>query len=112
LITEEMLLQYKEYFMSKPGRCKDFEYEFKVTSKETLAGHSSSTPLLEDNITKVSSSGHINPLTIVLRECKSPRIVVVRDTTQLAAGWYNYRPLATCTWLTKYWFFGISVCLG
>jgi hypothetical protein len=81
------LLTYKNSFTAKPGRCKAFQYEFKVEPKEQLVGHSRPIPfavrgavraqikqLLYDKIIEPSDSSYLNPLTIVLREGKSPRI--------------------------------------
>jgi hypothetical protein len=82
-----VLLTYKNFFTSKPGRCNTFQYEFKVTPEEQLIGHSRPIPfavrsavrtqikqLLEDNIIEPSDSSYLNPLTIVLKEGRSPRI--------------------------------------
>jgi hypothetical protein len=82
-----ILLKYKCNFMSSPGRCKVFQYKFKVAPEGQLVGHSRPIPfavrsavraqikqLLEDGIIKPSDSSYLNPLTIVLREGKSPRI--------------------------------------
>jgi hypothetical protein len=83
----DVLLQHKKIFTSKPGQCNLFQYEFKVTPEELLVGHSQSIPcavrsavraqikqMLEDKIIEPSDSSYRNPLTIVLREGKSPRI--------------------------------------
>jgi hypothetical protein len=82
-----VLLTYKGSFTSKPGRCNTFQYEVKVAPEEKPVGHSRPIQLavrsalraqikqlLEDKTIEPSDSSYLNPLTIVLREGKSPRI--------------------------------------
>jgi hypothetical protein len=92
-----MPLQYKDNFTSKPGKCKDFKYRFEVAQSEPIVGRTRPVPfslrsvvrtqieqLLEDGIIEYSNSCHVNPLTVVFREGKSPRICVdARRVNQL-----------------------------
>jgi hypothetical protein len=77
----ELLLKYQEYFTSRPGRCNNFEYTFRVNHKEPIVGHTRPIPfsirpkvqeqiqrMIKDGIIEPSDSIHINPLTIVVRE--------------------------------------------
>jgi hypothetical protein len=81
-----VLLRYKKFFTSKPGRCNTSQYEFKVSPGQ-LVGHSRPIPfavrsavraqikqLLEDKIIESSDPSYLNALTIVLRQGNSPRI--------------------------------------
>jgi hypothetical protein len=82
-----MPLKYKANFSSKPGLCKIFEYEFEVECSEPIVGHTRQIPfsvrpavreqirqMMADNVLEISTSSYVNPLTIVLREEKKPRI--------------------------------------
>ena len=40
----DVLLRYKKFFTSKPGRCNLLQYGFKVTPEEPLVGHSRPIP--------------------------------------------------------------------
>jgi hypothetical protein len=93
----EMLLQYKDNFTSKPGKCKDFEHRFEVEQSGPTVGRTRPVPfslrsvvrtqieqLLDDGLIEYSNSCHLNPLTIVLRDGTSPRICVgARRVSQL-----------------------------
>jgi hypothetical protein len=83
----DVLSRYKKFFTSIPGRCRLFQYEFKVTPGEPLVGHNRPIPfavgstvraqikqMLEDKTIEPSDSSYLNTLTIVLREGKSPRM--------------------------------------
>jgi hypothetical protein len=83
----QILLKYKDSFSSRPGKCKDFEYSFDVDNRQAIVGTSRLIPfklhhevreqiqqLLTDGIIEHSNSSYINPLTIVPRPGKAPRI--------------------------------------
>jgi hypothetical protein len=79
----DMLLEYQKYFTARPGKCTLMKYQFEVTSPEAIVGTSRPMPfavraqisqLLEDNIIELSNLSFINPLTVVLRQGKTPRI--------------------------------------
>jgi predicted aspartyl protease len=82
-----MLLKYKGYFSSRPGRCRNFTYAFEVKDKADVMSTSRLIPfklrhevreqiqqLLADGVIEHSSSSYVNPLTIVPRPGKAPRI--------------------------------------
>jgi hypothetical protein len=71
----------------KPGRCKDFEYQFNIQGKPPKQMSSRPIPfalrkqvreqiqeMVADGILDESFSDYVNPLTIVPKENKSPRI--------------------------------------
>jgi hypothetical protein len=75
-----MLLQYKDNFTSKPGKCKDFEYRFEVARSGPKVGRTRPSLFLtvrransEQMLDEYSNSCQLNPLTILLRDGKSPR---------------------------------------
>ena len=39
-----MLLKYRAHFMSRPGLCKVFEYEFEVQCSKPIVGHTRPIP--------------------------------------------------------------------
>ena len=84
-----MLSKYRAHFTSKPGLCNLFEYEFEVQFSELIVCHTRPIPfsvrpadreqikkMMADNILEISTLSHVNPLTIVLRDGKAPRIFV------------------------------------
>jgi predicted aspartyl protease len=83
-----MLLKYKAQFTSKPGLCKLIEYEFEVQGSDPLVGHTRPIPFsvrpavreqirqMTDGVLEVSNSSYVNPLTIVMKEGREPRICV------------------------------------
>jgi len=84
-----MLSKYRAHFTSKSGLCNLFEYEFEVQGSEPIVGHTRPIPfsvrpavreqirqMIADNVLEISTSNHVNPLTIVLRDGKAPRICV------------------------------------
>jgi len=84
-----MLSKYRAHFTSKPGLCKIFEYEFEVQCLEPIVGHTRPIPfsvrpavreqirqMTADNVLEISTSSHVNPLTVLLRDGKAPRICV------------------------------------
>jgi hypothetical protein len=85
----EVLLRYTEFFTTRPGKCKVYEYNFNITDTTPIIGHSRPVPysvragvrkqieqMMEDGILELSDSSFINPLTIVHRENKEPRICI------------------------------------
>jgi hypothetical protein len=85
----EVLLTYTEVLTTRPGKCKAYEYKFNITDTTPIIGHSRTVPykvragvrkqielMLEDGMLELSDSSFINPLTIVHRENKEPRICI------------------------------------
>jgi hypothetical protein len=85
----ELLSKYADSFTDRPGKCKVFEYEFRLTDPKPTTGYSRSIPfamrpiirkqieqMLADDILEVSNSPFINPMTVVPRPGKSPRLCV------------------------------------
>jgi hypothetical protein len=83
----QILLKYKDSFSARPGKCRDFEYSFEVDDRQDIVGTSRLIPfklrhevreqiqqILTDGIIEHSNSSYINPLTIVPRPGKAPRI--------------------------------------
>jgi len=77
------------HFTSKPGLCNLFEYEFEVQCSDPTLGHTRPIPfsvrpaireqirqMMADSVLEISTSSHVKPLTIVLRDGKVPRICV------------------------------------
>ena len=84
-----MLSKYMAHFTSKPGLCNLFEYEFEVQCSDPTLGHTRPIPfsvrpaireqirqMMADSVLEISTSSHVKPLTIVLRDGKVPRICV------------------------------------
>ena len=84
-----MLSKYRAHFTSKPGLCNLYEHKFGVQCSEPTVGHTRPIPfsvrpavreqirqMMADNVLEISTSSHVNPLTIVLRDGKAPRICV------------------------------------
>jgi hypothetical protein len=74
---------------ARPGKCSLFKYKFKVETDRPIVGYSRLIPfsvrpavreqitqMFNDNILEISNSSFLNPLTIVNREGKKPRICV------------------------------------
>jgi hypothetical protein len=85
----EILLIYTEFLTTRPGKCKVYEYKFNITNTAPIIGHSRPVPysarpgvrkqieqVMKDEILELSESSFINPLTIVYRENKEPRICI------------------------------------
>jgi hypothetical protein len=83
----DLLVEYKESFTSKPGKCTLMMYRFDVHDEQSVIGTSRPIPfgvraavkeqinqLLEDGIIEPSTSSYINPLTVAIRPGKAPRI--------------------------------------
>jgi hypothetical protein len=49
--------------------------------------------MLEDNIIEVSSSGHLNPLTIVIKACMSADVIMLCHTWQKKTHFAAYSSL-------------------
>jgi hypothetical protein len=84
-----MLSKYRAHFTSKPGLYNIFEYEFEVQCSEPIVGHTRTIPfsvrpavreqirqMMADNVLEISTSSHVNPLTVVLSDGKAPGICV------------------------------------
>ena len=84
-----MLPKYRAQFISKPGKCKIFEYESDVQSSEPFVGHTRPISfsvrsavreqirqMMAESVLGISTSSHVNPLTTALRDGKAPRICV------------------------------------
>jgi hypothetical protein len=82
-----LLVPYLDHFTHKPGKCNLMTYKFEVENPGAIVGHSRAIPfsarkelrgqieqMLKDGIIEHSNSTYWNPLTVVLREGKSPRI--------------------------------------
>jgi hypothetical protein len=82
-----LLVKYEDAFTTKPGKCKNFSYKFDVNCPEPIVGHSRPIPfsardavrtqieqMERDGILEISTSTHVNPLCVVLREGKALRI--------------------------------------
>jgi peroxiredoxin family protein len=74
----EVLLRYTEFFTTRPGKRKVYEYNFNITDTTPIIGHSRPVPysaragvikqieqMMEDGILELSDSSFINPLTTV-----------------------------------------------
>jgi len=82
-------MKHQGNFTKKPGKCKGFEYTFQVQGQLSKSTYSRPLKfalrpavskeirqLMKDDILEESHSSHLNPLTVVQREGKSPRICV------------------------------------
>jgi len=85
----EVLLRYTEFLTNRHGKCKVYEYKFNITDTTPITGHSRPVPysarpgvrkqieqMMEAGILESFDSSYINPLTIVYRENKEPRICI------------------------------------
>jgi hypothetical protein len=86
----KVLLRYIEFLNTRTGKCKVYEYEFSITDKTPIIGHSRPVPysaragvrkqieqMMEDGILELFDSSFINPLMIVYRENKDRVFVVM-----------------------------------
>jgi hypothetical protein len=84
-----VLMKHQGNFTKKPGKCRGFEYIFQVQGQLPKSTYSRPLPfalrpavgeeirqLMKDDILEESHSSYINPLTVMQREGKSPRICV------------------------------------
>jgi hypothetical protein len=75
-----VLAKYQRHVMKRPGKCHQFEYEFKIEGSVPTSTNSRPIPLalrdqvreqiqimLQDDILEESLSSYINPLTLVVR---------------------------------------------
>jgi len=82
-----VLAKYGQHFTKRPGKCPQFEYEFKIEGNVPHSANSRPIPLtlrnqareqiqvmLKDGILEESHSAYINPITLVVREGKAVRI--------------------------------------
>jgi hypothetical protein len=83
----KLLPNYKEFFSSKPGKCTLMKYCFEVNDVDSIIGYSRPIPfavrndvrlqieqLLTDGIIEPLNSPYLNPLTVVIRPGKHPRM--------------------------------------
>jgi hypothetical protein len=79
-----ILKKYKNRMTSKPGKCNLFTYKFHVETNKPIVGYSRPIPfvlrakvqrqieqMVKDDITEVSNSPVLNPLTVVPRNLES-----------------------------------------
>jgi len=84
-----VLMRHQRSLTKKPGKCRGFEYTFQVQGQLPKSNYSRPLPfalrpavseeirqLLKDDILEESHSAYLNPLRVVQREGKSPRICV------------------------------------
>jgi hypothetical protein len=87
----EILLRCTDFFTTGPRKCKQYEYKFSITDTIPIIGHSRPVPysatagvgqqieqMMEDGILELCDSSVTNPLTIVYRENKEPRFVMMQ----------------------------------
>jgi hypothetical protein len=85
----KLMEEYKNSLTSRPGKCNLLEYEFKLTDERPVMSHSRTVPfavrpiirqqvrqMIQDDVLEISHSPYINPITIVYREGKSPRLCI------------------------------------
>jgi hypothetical protein len=83
------LVRYLSFMSAKPGKCNLLKYKFQVETNRPIMGYSRPIPfairpavreqiaqMIDDDILEISNSSFLNPLTIVDREDKKPRICV------------------------------------
>jgi len=81
------MIDYIEFLTTRPGKCKVNVYKLNITDTTPIISHSIPVPysaradvrkqnvqMMVDGILESSDSSYINPLTIVYRENKQPRI--------------------------------------
>jgi hypothetical protein len=85
----KVLSKYQRSLTKRPGRCTEFDYEFKIEGSMPASANSRPIPfalrdqvrdqilsMLRDGILEESYSAYVNPLTLVTREDKPVRICV------------------------------------
>jgi hypothetical protein len=83
------LIKYLSYMSERPGKCHLMKYKFHVENTRPIVGYSRPIPfavrpavreqiaqMVRDDILEVSNSPFLNPLTVVHREGRKPRICV------------------------------------
>jgi hypothetical protein len=102
----EVLNKYSVNFSEKPGKCKLLKYKFDVKTDQPLRSFFRPVPfamrnavknqiqeMIRDDILELSQSNILNPLTIVPREGKKPRICVdARKVNQYTIPDYERTP--------------------
>jgi len=103
-----ILIKYQQYLTKRPGRCKVFEYEFKIEGDMPPTANSRPIPfalrtpvreqiqaMLRDGILEESYSAYVKPLTPVRREQKPIPICVGarRISKQMAADRVKVQPM-------------------
>jgi hypothetical protein len=92
-----ILNKYLPHMTEKPGKCNLFKYEFKVQSDKPIRSFSRPVPftlrpavkaqiqeMINDDILELRNSDVLNPLTVVPRDGKKPRICVDARIINLA----------------------------
>jgi hypothetical protein len=85
----DVLIKYQHNLTKRPGRCTNFQYEFKIEGKMPASSNSRPIPfalreqvqkqiqaMVDDGLLEASFSEYINPLTLVLCEGKQVQICV------------------------------------
>jgi hypothetical protein len=85
----EVINRYKEHFVDRPERSKEFEYKFQMHGELPKSSNSRPIPfslrhevrkqieeMIRDDIIEISHTPYVNPLTILQKENKSVRICV------------------------------------
>jgi hypothetical protein len=102
----EILKKYLSNFTERPGKCHLLKYRFQVKADQPLRSFSRPVPfamrnavktqimeMIHDDILELSQSDVLNPLTIVPREGKKPRICVdARKVNQYTIPDYERTP--------------------
>jgi len=83
----KVLARYQQQLTKRPGKCTQFEYEFKIEGSMPHSANSRSISfalrnqvreqiqeMLKDGILEESHSAYINPFTLIVREGKAVRI--------------------------------------
>jgi hypothetical protein len=83
----KMLAKYQQHLTKRPGKCTQFEYEFRIEGSMPHSANSRPIPfalrpqvreqiraMLQDGILEESHSAYINQITLVVREGKAVRI--------------------------------------
>jgi len=84
-----VLIKYQQHLTKRPGKCTQFEYEFKIEGNMPHSANSRPFPfalrnqvreqihvMLKDGILEESHSAYINPITPIVREGKAVRILL------------------------------------
>jgi hypothetical protein len=101
-----VLENYVSHMTTKPGKCNLFTYKFHVKADRAIVSYSRPIPFairpavreqiaqtVDDDILEISNSPILNPLTVVHREGKKPRICVdTRKVNQFTVPDYERVP--------------------
>jgi hypothetical protein len=83
------MMKYKDSLTSRPGKCTLMEYEFRLRDENPVMSYSRVIPfavcpiirkqicqMIKDHILEISESPYINPVTVMHREGKEPRLCI------------------------------------